>query len=133
MGAALLIMLKNEEADFSWDNARRLMAKPDAFKAQLEGFTGREMGEEAFGRLEPILHDPLFTPEKMAPKSLAAALLTEWVTNVGVFRLAYVQLAPLLKARDEAKDARVLAERELDAVERQLRKLDRELAVLKAR
>lgn len=42
---ALLIMIKLEKKNFSWDNAKKMMAKVDAFKEQLEEYRGEDIPE----------------------------------------------------------------------------------------
>lgn len=76
------MMLRNEKRNFSWDNAKKMMAKVDNFKSQLERFEGHNMSEELVARLDPIIADPVFNPEKMMSKSFAAANLCNWVVNI---------------------------------------------------
>ena len=52
---AVLIMLKGEKKNFSWDNAKKMMAKVDAFKTQLEKYRGEDISEETMDQLKPIL------------------------------------------------------------------------------
>lgn len=42
---ALLIMIKLEKRNFSWDNAKKMMSKVDAFKEQLEEYRGEDIPE----------------------------------------------------------------------------------------
>lgn len=42
---ALLIMVKLEKKNFSWENAKKMMAKVDAFKEQLEEYRGEDVPE----------------------------------------------------------------------------------------
>lgn len=42
---ALLIMIKLEKKNFSWENAKKMMAKVDAFKEQLEEYRGEDVPE----------------------------------------------------------------------------------------
>lgn len=42
---ALLIMVKLEKKNFSWENAKKMMAKVDAFKEQLEEYRGEDIPE----------------------------------------------------------------------------------------
>ena len=45
MTTALLIMVKLEKKNFSWENAKKMMAKVDAFKEQLEEYRGEDIPE----------------------------------------------------------------------------------------
>lgn len=45
MTTALLIMIKLEKKNFSWENAKKMMAKVDAFKEQLEEYRGEDVPE----------------------------------------------------------------------------------------
>lgn len=73
--SVLLIMIKQEKKDFSWDNAKKMMAKLDAFKERLETYRGEDIPEEVVSRVMPFINDPDFTYEKMKSKSAAAANL----------------------------------------------------------
>lgn len=42
---ALLIMIRLEKKNFSWENAKKMMAKVDAFKEQLEEYRGEDVPE----------------------------------------------------------------------------------------
>lgn len=73
--SVLLIMIKQEKKDFSWDNAKKMMAKVDAFKERLETYRGEDIPEDVVNRVMPFINDPDFTYEKMKSKSAAAANL----------------------------------------------------------
>ena len=49
---AVLIMLKGEKKNFSWENAKKMMAKVDAFKTSLESYRrgGHRGGRGEAGR-----------------------------------------------------------------------------------
>ncbi|CAM9397550.1 unnamed protein product, partial [Discosporangium mesarthrocarpum] len=85
---ALLIMIKLEKKNFSWENAKKMMAKVDAFKEQLEEYRGEDVPEEVVKRVEPLLLDPNFTYAVMKTKSAAAANLCNWVINILNFNQA---------------------------------------------
>ncbi|CAN0430709.1 unnamed protein product, partial [Ectocarpus sp. 12 AP-2014] len=79
---ALLIMVKLEKKNFSWENAKKMMAKVDAFKEQLEEYRGEDIPEEVVKRVQPLLLEPDFTYAVMKTKSAAAANLCNWVINI---------------------------------------------------
>lgn len=45
MTTALLIMIKLEKKNFTWENAKKMMAKVDSFKEQLEEYRGEDVPE----------------------------------------------------------------------------------------
>ena len=53
---ALLIMIKLEKKNFSWENAKKMMAKVDAFKEQLEEYRGEDVPEVVFLQAYRMLH-----------------------------------------------------------------------------
>lgn len=55
------------------------MPQTDTFMKQLASFTGEHIDPEAMHRLQSIIDDPLFTFDKLATKSAAAAHLCDWV------------------------------------------------------
>jgi dynein heavy chain, axonemal len=130
VAAALLMLIKNETKDFSWENAKRMLAKVDSFMAILSNFTGEDIPPEVMIRIQPILDDPIFTYEKMKAKSMAAATLCSWVINITEFHKVYRRVKPLMEMLQKARQTKASAELELDAVESDLRKLDLKLAEL---
>jgi len=131
--AALLILVRNEKKNLSWENAKKMMAKVDAFKEQLESFDGENIPAEVLARVEPYLDDPIFTFEKMKSKSAAAANLCNWVVNIVIYHRVYTKVKPLMDQLQRAQEAKGRAEADLDKVMTELRKLDAALAELQAR
>ena len=68
------IYLQGEKKDFSWENAKKMMAKVDSFKEKLETYRGEDIPEDTITRVSPMLEDPEFTFEKMKSKSAAAGV-----------------------------------------------------------
>lgn len=129
---AVLMMVKGETKNFSWDNAKKMMAKVDAFKSTLENYKGETIPAEIVSRVEPILDDPNFTFEKMKSKSLAAANLCVWVINIITFHKVYRKVKPLMDALDGAKQAKVEADNNLQKVEAIVAQVEQQLAELQA-
>jgi dynein heavy chain len=122
---------------------------------QLASFTGEQIDPEAMHRLQPIIDDPLFNFEKMATKSVAAAHLCEWVSRLSLaltrsgvpakahftppsscqvinmveFHRVYRRVPPLMDQLASAQEGHAAADAELQAIEGDLRKIDRKLAV----
>ena len=113
---ALLIMIKGEKKDFSWDNAKKMMAKVDAFKEKLETYRGEDIPDDVVNRVNPILADPDFTYEKMKSKSAAAANLCNWVVNIVKYNGIYKRVKPLMDSLEIASKSKQKAEDDLAAV-----------------
>ena len=52
MAQALLILVKDEKKNYSWDNAKKMMAKVDAFKQTLEQFDGENIDPDKLHHAE---------------------------------------------------------------------------------
>eukprot|EP00595_Chromulina_sp_UTEXLB2642_P002193 CAMPEP_0196768326 /NCGR_PEP_ID=MMETSP1095-20130614/42615_1 /TAXON_ID=96789 ORGANISM="Chromulina nebulosa, Strain UTEXLB2642" /NCGR_SAMPLE_ID=MMETSP1095 /ASSEMBLY_ACC=CAM_ASM_000446 /LENGTH=520 /DNA_ID=CAMNT_0042137751 /DNA_START=817 /DNA_END=2376 /DNA_ORIENTATION=- len=113
---ALLIMIKFEKKDFSWDNAKKMMAKVDSFKEKLETYNGKEIPEDVITRVTPLLDDPDFNYERMKTKSLAAANLVNWVVNILEFNKIYKRVKPLMDSLEIATKSKRKAEEDLAVV-----------------
>jgi dynein heavy chain len=118
--AAVLMMIKNERKNFSWDNAKKMMAKVDAFKTTLETYAAEKMTDDLMKNLEPIVTDSNFTYDKMKSKSMAAANLCNWVINTVSFHKIYVRVAPLIESLEGARADKKSAEDDLAVVEAQV-------------
>ena len=70
------LYLQGERKDFSWENAKKMMAKVDSFKEKLETYRGEDIPEDTITRVSPMLDDPEFTFEKMKSKSAAAGVFS---------------------------------------------------------
>eukprot|EP00904_Undaria_pinnatifida_P003150 jgi/Undpi1/12836/HiC_scaffold_7.g02503.m1 len=114
---ALLIMIKLEKKNFSWENAKKMMAKVDAFKEQLEEYRGEDVPEEVVKRVQPLLLEPDFTYAVMKTKSAAAANLCNWVINIINFNQIYKKVKPLMDALEAAQAAKAAAIADLAKVE----------------
>ncbi|DAZ93925.1 TPA: hypothetical protein N0F65_008868 [Lagenidium giganteum] len=128
--AAVLMMVKNETKNFSWDNAKKMMAKVDVFKQSLEQYDKENIPPEIVARVEPILEDPNFNYEKMKSKSVAAANLCVWVINIIAFHHVYVRVKPLMDTLEEARRTKMEADAELDAVQKLVAEVEAQLSAL---
>lgn len=114
---AVLMMIRGEKRNFSWDNAKKMMAKVDAFKTQLERYDGANMAEDLVARLEPVLADPDFNGEAMLSKSFAAANLCNWVVNIVKYHKIYRKVAPLMARLEAARERKAAADAAVAEVE----------------
>jgi dynein heavy chain len=127
---ALLIMIKGEKKDFSWENAKKMMAKVDAFKEKLEKYRGEDIPEDVIAKVLPMLDDPEFTFEKMKTKSAAAANLANWVINIIQYNGIYKRVRPLMESLDHATKAKRKAEEDLSVVKEKLSAIEQKLSTL---
>jgi len=131
--AALLIMIKGEKRNFSWENAKKMMAKIDAFKEQLEKYRGENIPDDILKKVDPMLAEPNFSYEKMLTKSRAAANLCNWVVNTIIYHKTYKKVKPLMDKLDEAKRSKARAEEDVAAVQKILKELEAKINKLQAR
>jgi len=131
VAAAVLMLVKNERKDFSWENAKVMVSRFDSFVGKLASTTGEHIDPEVVHRVQPILDDPMFTFEKMRSKSEAAGHLCKWVHSITSFHKVYRRVQPLMAMLAGAQEAKAQAGLDLEAVEAELRRLDRRLAQLK--
>ncbi|RHY34017.1 hypothetical protein DYB32_001198 [Aphanomyces invadans] len=129
---AVLMMVKEETKNFTWDNAKKMMAKVDAFKIQLEQYDKEHIPIEVVQRVEPILEDPNFNYEKMKSKSVAAANLCTWVVNIMTYNKVYVKVKPLMDALEESRAAKANADAALESVMAMVREVEGQLNALQA-
>ncbi|GMH57655.1 hypothetical protein TL16_g02438 [Triparma laevis f. inornata] len=113
---AVLIMIKGEKKNFGWDNAKKMMAKVDAFLDSLQKYRGEDIPEDVVKRVQPLLADPVFKYEVMKGKSLAAANLCNWVINIISFNQIYKKVKPLMASLEEARAVKAAAEEQLAGV-----------------
>ncbi|GAB9467560.1 hypothetical protein Gpo141_00004900 [Globisporangium polare] len=129
--AAVLMLVKNETKNFSWDNAKKMMAKVDVFKTQLEQFDKENIPPEIVARVDPLINDdPNFNFEKMKSKSVAAANLCVWVVNIIAFHHVYVRVKPLMDTLEDARRQKSDADVELAAVQKLVAEVEAQLTQL---
>lgn len=128
--SVLLIMIKNEKKDFSWENAKKMMAKVDAFKEKLEMYPSEDIPDDIIARVAPYLEDAEFTYDRMKSKSSAAANLTNWILNTIAYNEVYKRVKPLMDALDVATKAKKTAEDELGVVKEKLAAIEAKLMLL---
>ena len=128
---ALLIMIKGERKNFSWDNAKKMMAKVDSFKEKLETYRGEDIDEDVVKRVQPILDDPEFNFNTMKSKSSAAANLCNWVINIVQYNFIYKRVKPLMDSLAVALTSKNKAEEDLNVVKEKLEKIEKSLPVFK--
>lgn len=117
----VLMMIKNEKRNFSWDNAKRMMNNIDKFKQSLEEYDAKNIPEDLIDRIAPIVSDPEFTFEKLSKKSSAAANMANWVINICEYNKIYKKVKPLMDRLEEARSDSEEAMSDLARVESQLK------------
>ena len=130
--AALLVMIKLEKKDFSWENAKKMMAKVDAFKERLETYRGDDIPANVLAVVQPMLEDPDFNVEKMRNKSAAAANLCNWVVNIIGYNNIYKRVKPLMDSLEKATKVKKRAEDDLAVVAEKLAVIEGKLNKLQA-
>ncbi|POM77511.1 Dynein heavy chain, partial [Phytophthora palmivora] len=131
--AAVLMMVKKETKNFSWDNAKKMMAKVDVFKQSLEQYDKENIPPEVVARVEPLIQeDPNFNYEKMKSKSVAAANLCVWVVNIISFHQVFVRVKPLMDTLEKARQTKTEADIELAAVQKMVAEVEAQLNALQA-
>ncbi|KAG7392404.1 hypothetical protein PHYPSEUDO_000812 [Phytophthora pseudosyringae] len=131
--AAVLMMVKKETKNFSWDNAKKMMAKVDVFKQSLEQYDKENIPLEVVARVEPLIQeDPNFNYEKMKSKSVAAANLCVWVVNIISFHQVFVRVKPLMDTLEKARQTKADADSELAAVQKLVAEVEGQLNALQA-
>ena len=129
---ALLIMIKGEKKDFSWENAKKMMAKIDAFKEKLEQYKGEDIPDDIIAKVLPMLDDPDFNFDRMKTKSGAAANLCNWVVNIVQYNGIYKRVKPLMDSLEVASKAKRKAEDDLAVVKEKLDIIQGKLNTLQA-
>ena len=112
----VLMMIKNERKNFSWDNAKKMMAKVEGFKSTLENYDPRNIPDDVLKRLSPILKDPDMDVAKMKKKSDAAANLCAWVINTCMYNTIYKKVKPLMESLEKAQNEKMVAQAALDEI-----------------
>lgn len=131
--AAVLMMVKKETKNFSWDNAKKMMAKVDVFKQSLEQYDKENIPLDVVARVEPLIQeDPNFNYEKMKSKSVAAANLCVWVVNIIAFHQVFVRVKPLMDTLEKARQTKAEADSELAAVQKLVAEVEGQLNALQA-
>ncbi|GBG28212.1 Dynein heavy chain 2, axonemal [Hondaea fermentalgiana] len=126
----VLMMIKNEKRNFSWDNAKRMMNNTDKFKQSLEEYDAKNIPEDLIERIAPIVSDADFTFEKLAKKSSAAANMANWVINICAYNKIYKKVKPLMDRLEAARASKEDAMADLARVETQLRDAEQRLEEL---
>ncbi|KAL7679175.1 putative AAA+ ATPase domain, dynein heavy chain region D6 P-loop domain-containing protein [Plasmopara halstedii] len=131
--AAVLMMIKKETKNFSWDNAKKMMAKVDVFKQSLEQYDKENIPPDVVARVEPLIReDPDFNFDKMKSKSVAAANLCVWVVNIITFHQIFLRVKPLMDTLDKARQTKTEADLELAKVQKMVAEVEKHLHTLQA-
>ena len=106
---------------FDWKTAQKIMKDPNAFMAALLGFKeivnagDLPAGNVAYVKKE-YLSAPEFDPSIVVNKSKAAAGLCSWVINIVKFHDVILEVGPLRKQLEEAKEQLEVATIKLNEV-----------------
>ncbi|KAK4884824.1 hypothetical protein RN001_001095 [Aquatica leii] len=133
--AAVLVLFSPKgkiPKDRSWKECKLMMSKVDQFLNDLIYYDKENMSPDVVKATLEYLKDPEFTPEIILAKSIAAAGLCSWVTNILKFYEVYVVVEPkrkaLAKANQELSDARA----KLVELNKKLTYLEEQLGGLRA-
>jgi len=129
----VLIMVKGEKKNFSWDNAKKMMAAIDRFKTSLEEYDAKNIPQEIVDRVSTIIEDPDFTYESYMKKSSAAANMANWVINIIAFNRIFKKIKPLMERLENARESKESAMKDLAVVEAQLAEVEAKLNALQER
>eukprot|EP00466_Bigelowiella_natans_P016290 jgi/Bigna1/92928/estExt_fgenesh1_pm.C_1000004 len=108
-----------------WKSGKKLLGNPGALIEELKNFDGRSIPEDRVAKADKLIAKEVFTVETMMNKSEAAANLCGWVINIVRFYKVYKDVAPKMKALEEAQ-ARAKAAAD------QVAELNAKVAALKA-
>eukprot|EP00471_Norrisiella_sphaerica_P010953 CAMPEP_0184498660 /NCGR_PEP_ID=MMETSP0113_2-20130426/39505_1 /TAXON_ID=91329 /ORGANISM="Norrisiella sphaerica, Strain BC52" /LENGTH=4666 /DNA_ID=CAMNT_0026886275 /DNA_START=34 /DNA_END=14034 /DNA_ORIENTATION=- len=86
-----------------WKSGKKLLSNPSALIEELKAFDGRVIPEDRVTKADKIISQEVFTVEIMMGKSEAAANLCGWVCNIVRFYKVYKDVAPKMKALEEAQ------------------------------
>jgi dynein heavy chain len=128
-----VLMMKGERSDYTWEAAKKMMSKVDAFKTSLEQYDAQNISQDVLDRVAPILADPNFNPKTMSKKSAAAANLCNWVINIIQYNTSYTKVKPLMLKLKEAQDSMKAAQNELNKAVSIVEDCNQRLAELQAR
>ena len=112
----VLMMIKNERKNFSWDNAKKMMGKVDTFKEQLESYDARNIPDDVLGRVKPMLADKDMNVATMKKKSDAASNLCAWVISTVTYNEIYKKVKPLMEMLEKAQQEKAVAQAALDEI-----------------
>ena len=128
---ACLMMIENENRNFKWERAKKMMANVEKFLEALKSYDADNMEPKLIEKLEPIIQNPLFTHSNMEKKSSAAANLCDWVCNIYKYNRIYVKVRPLVERLEQANQDKAMAEEELLLVEQLAADVEKRLEELK--
>ena len=128
----VLMMVKREKKNLSWENAKRMMSNIDKFKASLEAYNAKDIPAQVLSRIHPILSDASFTYNNLLKKSTAAANMANWVINIVNYNKIYQEVRPLMLNLDAAKNNKAAADEVLAKVMASLAETTQRLEQLQA-
>ena len=128
---ACLMMIENENRNFKWERAKKMMANVEKFLEALKSYDADNMEPKLIEKLEPIIQNPLFTHSNMEKKSSAAANLCDWVCNIYKYNRIYIKVKPLMERLEQANQDKAMAEEELLLVEQLAADVEKRLEELK--
>lgn len=128
-----VLMLRGEKKNYSWQNAQKMMNKPDKFIEEIKAFDGRDIDEGILAKIAPIRAEPFFTFDIMKGKSQAAAYLCLYVNNIITFNTIYKNVKPLMESAEAAEKSKKEAEASLKVVIDKVNAINAQVDELKAK
>ena len=128
-----VLMLRGEKKNYSWQNAQKMMNKPDKFIEEIKAFDGRDIDEGILAKIAPIRAEPFFTFDIMKGKSQAAAYLCLYVNNIITFNTIYKNVKPLMESAEAAEKSKKEAEASLKIVIDKVNAINAQVDELKAK
>jgi len=126
----VLMMVEKEFRNHKWARAKKMMAKVDRFLTKLQTYDANTMDEKLIDKLKPIVTDPSLSSKSMMAKSVAAANLWDWVTNIYAYNRIYVKVVPLMNRLQAAQKAKQAANEKLASVTHLVQKVQNQLQQL---
>ncbi|XP_018562388.1 dynein beta chain, ciliary-like [Anoplophora glabripennis] len=133
-GAVMVLFSKKGKIpkDRSWKECKLMMAKVDQFLNDLINYDKDNMAPEIVKATQEYLKLPDFSPEKIFSKSIAAAGLCSWVTNILKYYDVFVVVEPKRRALAQANKDLNDARSKLAELNEKLQELEKQLGVLRA-
>ena len=128
-----VLMLRGEKKNYTWQNAQKMMNKPDKFIEEIKAFDGRDIDEGILAKIAPIRAEPFFTFDIMKGKSQAAAYLCLYVNNIITFNTIYKNVKPLMESAEAAEKSKKEAEASLKIVIDKVNAINAQVDELKAK
>jgi len=122
-----VMILRNFSGKRDWATAKVMMKNSMRFLEDLKSFDATTISDDTLKKLQPILSQEFFTPEKMKDSSEAAANLCSWVVNIVRYNQVYKNVAPKIAAQKKATEELEVAQGKLRVVEEKVALMQQKL------